>query len=80
MLMTGNVVGATQAFRVMTATMMTTPWFYYRRNSCYRVAYVMFSDNAKQAETAQSFLNKTLNETEAIVNQQTASMKTLCLL
>jgi hypothetical protein len=26
----------------------------------------MFSDNAKQAETAQSFLNKTLNETEAI--------------
>jgi hypothetical protein len=24
MLMTGNVVGATQAFRVMTATMMTT--------------------------------------------------------
>jgi hypothetical protein len=23
------------------------------------VAYVMFSDNAKQAETAQSFLNKT---------------------
>jgi hypothetical protein len=37
----------------------------------------MFSDNAKQAETAQSFLNKTSNETEAIVNQQTASMKTL---
>jgi predicted secreted protein len=36
----------------------------------------MFSDNAKQAETAQSFLNKTLKRLK-LLNQQTASMKTL---
>lgn len=78
MLLRGNLVGATQAFRVMTATMMTTPWgFIIGAVAAIGTAYVLFSDNAKQAETAQSLLNKTIKETDAIVNQQTASMRTL---
>lgn len=78
MLMRGNVVGATQAFRVLTATMMTTPWgFIIGAVAAIGAAYLVFSDDAKKAETAQSLLNKTISETDSIVNQQTASMKTL---
>ena len=78
MLMTGNIAGATQAFRVMTATMMSTPWgFIIGAVSAIAVAYVAFSDNAKEAETAQSMLMQTMNDTNAIVNQQTIGLKTL---
>jgi tubulin-specific chaperone A len=78
MLMTGNIAGATQAFRVLTATMMTTPWgFIIGAIAAIGTAYVMFSEDAKEADTAQSMLNKTIKDSDAIVNQQTASMKTL---
>jgi tubulin-specific chaperone A len=78
MLMSGNLAGATQAFRVMTAAMMTTPWgFLIGALAAIGTAYILFSDNAKEAETAQSLLNQTIKDTDAIVNQQTASMKTL---
>jgi tubulin-specific chaperone A len=78
MLMRGNLVGATQAFRVMTATMMTTPWgFLLGAIAAIGTAYVLFSDEAKVAETAQSLLNQTIRETDSVVNQQTASMRTL---
>lgn len=78
MLLTGNIAGATQAFRVMTATMMTTPWgFILGAVAAVAAAYVLFSDEAKAAETAQSMMNKTIKETEQIVNQQTAIMRTL---
>lgn len=78
MLLTGNIKGASQAFRVMTATMMTTPWgFLLGAVAAVAAAYVIFSDEAKAAETAQSMMNKTIKETDQIVNQQTASMRTL---
>lgn len=78
MLMRGNLVGATQAFRVMTATMMTTPWgFIIGAIAAIGTAYVLFSKEAKVAETAQSLLNQTIKETDSVVNQQTASMRTL---
>lgn len=78
MLMSGNLAGATQAFRVMTSAMMTTPWgFLLGALAAIGTAYVIFSDNAKEAETAQSLLNQTIKDTDAIVNQQTASMRTL---
>jgi tubulin-specific chaperone A len=78
MLLTGNIRGASQAFRVMTATMMTTPWgFILGAVAAVAAAYVIFSDEVKAAETAQSMMNKTIKETDQIVNQQTASMRTL---
>lgn len=78
MLMRGNLVGATQAFRVMTATMMTTPWgFLLGAIAAIGTAYILFSKEAKVAETAQSLLNQTIRETDSVVNQQTASMRTL---
>lgn len=78
MLMRGNLLGAAQAFRVMTSAMMTTPWgFVLGALAAIGTAYVVFSDEAKKADTAQSLLNKTIKDTDAIVNQQTASMKTL---
>lgn len=78
MLMRGNLVGATQAFRVMTATMMTTPWgFIIGAIAAIGTAYVLFSKEAKVAETAQSLLNQTIKETDSIVNKQTASMRSL---
>jgi len=78
MLLTGNIRGASQAFRVMTATMMTTPWgFIIGAVAAIAAAYVLFSDEVKASETAQSMMNKTIKETDQIVNQQTASMRTL---
>lgn len=78
MLLTGNIRGASQAFRVMTATMMTTPWgFILGAVAAVAAAYVVFADEAKAAETAQSMMNQTIKETDQIVNQQTASMRTL---
>lgn len=78
MLLRGNVAGATQAFRVMTATMMTTPWgFILGAIAAIGTAYIIFSDEAKVAESAQSLLNKTIKDTDAIVTQQTASMRNL---
>lgn len=78
MLMRGNLVGATTAFRAMTVAMMTTPWgFLLGAIAAIGTAYVLFSDEAKVAETAQSLLNQTIKETDSVVNQQTASMRTL---
>lgn len=78
MLLRGNVAGATQAFRAMTTVMMTTPWgFILGAISAIGAAYLLFSKNAKESVTAQSLLNKTLKETEAIVNQQTVDLKNL---
>lgn len=77
-LLTFNLRQALVSFRMMTAAMMTTPWgFILGALTAVVVAYKMFSEDAKEAATAQSMLNQTLHDTDAIVNQQTASMKTL---
>jgi tubulin-specific chaperone A len=78
MLLTGNIKGAIQAFRVMTATMMTTPWgFILGAVAAIGAAYLIFSDEAKKAETSQSMLNKTLQDVDAVVKTQSASFLTL---
>jgi tubulin-specific chaperone A len=78
MLLRGNVLGAAQAFRVMTAAMMTTPWgFILGAIASIGTAYVMFSDNAKEAVTAQSLLNENLQEANAIVATQKIGMESL---
>lgn len=61
MLLTGNIKGATQAIRVLSATMKTTPWgLVLGLISAVVVAYVAFKDEAKKAETAQTYLNKAI--------------------
>jgi tubulin-specific chaperone A len=78
MLLTGNIVGATQAFRVMTATMMTTPWgFILGAIAAVGTAYVLFSDNTKKAATAQDMLNDNMREADGIVQKQSASFMSL---
>lgn len=58
MLLRGNVAGATQAFRVMTATMMTTPWgFILGAIAAIGTAYIMFSNNANDAAEIQKALS-----------------------
>ena len=58
MLMTGNIAGATQAFRVMTAAMMTTPWgFVIGAVAAVAAAYVLFADSASDAAAVQKTLS-----------------------
>ena len=68
MFLTGNMVGATQAFRVMTAAMMTTPWgFIIGAIAAIGTAYVVFSEEARVAATKQSLLNDAIKDSgEAI--------------
>lgn len=78
MLMTGNIVGATQAFRVLTATMMTTPWgFLLGAVAAIGTAYVLFSDEAKEAATAQDMMNENMREADGIVQKQSATFMSL---
>ncbi|MFY0481477.1 phage tail tape measure protein [Flavobacterium sp. PLA-1-15] len=58
MLLTGNIRGATQALRVMTATMMTTPWgLFLSLISAVGVAYWAFSESANNATAVQKTLS-----------------------
>jgi tubulin-specific chaperone A len=78
MLLTGNVVGATQAFRVMTATMMTTPWgFILGAIAAIGTAYVMFSENAEKATSAQDVLARTSRDVKGELDKQTATFFSL---
>lgn len=78
MLVRGNVIGATQAFRVMTATMMTTPWgFLLGAVAAIGTAYLMFSENAKEAATAQSMLADTSKQVDALVQKESSTFFTL---
>lgn len=74
MLMTGNIKGATQAFRVMTATMMTTPWgFILGAIAAIGTAYVMFSKEAEKVVTAQTMMADTSKKTKDLLEQETLS-------
>lgn len=78
MLLRGNVVGATQAFRVMTTTMMTTPWgFILGAIAAIGTAYVMFSDSAKEAATAQSMIAENARDVDALVKKESSSFMNL---
>lgn len=57
MLLTGNLKGAAQAFRVMTATMMTTPWgFIIGAIAAIGTAYLVFRDNVEEASKAEKMI------------------------
>jgi TP901 family phage tail tape measure protein len=76
MLMTGNIRGAIQAFRVMTATMMTTPWgFILSAIAAVGVAYMVFRDSAVKAATAQETFAKQQKDLADSVSKSTADTK-----
>lgn len=78
MLLTGNIAGATQALRVMSAAMMTTPWgFLIGAVAAIGTAYVLFSDSSKKAASAQDMLNANMREADGIVKKQSASFMSL---
>lgn len=78
MLLAGNIRGATQAFRVMTATMMTTPWgFILGMVAAIGTAYLMFSENAKKAATAQDILNRIKGDAVAKTKEEVATFEAL---
>lgn len=78
MLLTGNVRGATQAFRVMTATMMTTPWgFILGAIAAIGTAYIMFSDSAKEAATAQSMMIQHSRDVDAQLQKESSTFNSL---
>ena len=78
MLLTGNLKGAAQAFRVMTATMMTTPWgFILGAVVAIGAAYVAFSEEAKKAATSQSILNDARIESEGTIRKEIMSLDAL---
>lgn len=78
MLLAGNLRGAAQAFRVMTATMMTTPWgFVLGAIAAIGTAYLMFSENAKEAATAQSMMADNAKAVNGLVKEESATMMSL---
>lgn len=78
MLLVGNLRGATQAFRVMTATMMTTPWgFILGAIAAIGAAYILFSENAKEAATAQSMIADTTTKVNDLVAKESQTFLSL---
>ena len=73
MLLTGNIKGASQAFRVMTATMMTTPWgFILGAVAAVAAAYVLFTKELSEAAVIQKTLSDVhLKATESISQEKT---------
>jgi TP901 family phage tail tape measure protein len=72
MLVSGKIRGATQAIRVMTATMMTTPWgLIISLIAAVGVAYIAFSDSVDKATLVQKTLSDVhLEATKSIAAQQ----------
>lgn len=78
MLLTGNLKGAAQAFRVMTATMMTTPWgFILGALAAIGAAYVAFREEAEKITAVQKVLNDVHLEAEKSIAGEKAEVDLL---
>ncbi|MQP63336.1 phage tail tape measure protein [Flavobacterium sp. LMO6] len=78
MLLTGNLKGAAQAFRVMTATMMTTPWgFILGTLAAIGTAYVAFRQEAEKLTAVQKVLNDVHLEAEKSIAGEKAEVDLL---
>jgi TP901 family phage tail tape measure protein len=78
MLLRGNIVGATQAFRVMTTAMMTTPWgFIIGAVAAIGTAYVMFSKSADEASASQKMLAEVTTEANKSIASEKAELEAL---
>jgi TP901 family phage tail tape measure protein len=71
MLLRGNIVGATQAIRVMAATMMTTPWgLVLGLIAAVTTAYIAFGESADKAARQQKIFSGIAKETESDVRKE----------
>ena len=78
MLLTGNLKGAAQAFRVMTATMMTTPWgFILGTLAAIGAAYVAFREESEKLTAVQKVLNDVHLEAEKSIAGEKAEVDLL---
>jgi len=78
MLLTGNIKGATQAVRVLSATMKTTPWgLVLGLVTAVVVSYIAFSDQADKAAASQRFLNDAQKSAQKSTAGQAAHLETL---
>lgn len=78
MLLTGNLKGAAQAFRVMTATMMTTPWgFILGALAAIGTAYIAFREEAEKLTAVQKVLNDVHLEAEKSIAGEKAEVDLL---
>lgn len=78
MLLTGNLKGAQQAFRVLTATMMTTPWgFILGAIAAIGTAYLVFRDNIDEAAIAQKMMSDIHAEASGNIAKQKAEVDLL---
>jgi tubulin-specific chaperone A len=78
MLLTGNIREAQQAFRIMTATMMTTPWgFIIGAVAAIAAAYVLFADSANDAAVIQKTLSDVHLEATKNVAKEKAELELL---
>lgn len=77
-LLAGNTAAATTSFRLMTAALMTTPWgLILSIIAAVGSAYVLFSEEAEQAATAQSLMAENAQKTQALVDKESAQFLTL---
>ena len=78
MLLRGNIIGATQALRVMTATMLTTPWGLLLAGvAAVVVAYKMFSDSSEKVNVSQKAFAKIQQEVASGVKAEKENLMQL---
>lgn len=78
MLVRGNVIGATQALRVMAATMLTTPWGLILAGiAAVTTAYFMFRDSTEKASLSQKTFAKIQAEVASGVQAEKENLEQL---
>lgn len=78
MLVRGNVIGATQAIRVMAATMLTTPWGLVLAGiAAVTTAYFMFRDSTEKASLSQKTFAKIQSEVASGVKAEKENLEQL---
>jgi tubulin-specific chaperone A len=78
MLLRGNILGATQALRVMTATMLTTPWGLLLAGiAAVTAAYFLFRDSTEKATLSQKTFAKIQSEVNSGVKEQRENLDLL---
>lgn len=74
----GNMVRAAAASKLLHVAMSTTPWgLALAAIAAVVVAYQMFSDEAKEAATAQSILNDARSEAKTAIGNEVIQLQTL---
>jgi len=81
MLLRGNIIGATQALRVMTVTMLTTPWGLLLAGiAAVTAAYFLFSDSTDKASLSAKTFAKIQSEVASGVKAEKENLESLVAL